>query len=257
MKISYFAPLLILFPVQALANDFWDAAYEPQEDSAFSELYSWEQNEGIEQSSDTSFSQSIYDGLKVQIEPLLTIREIDRYTSSLLKDVIGKSLDDADRKLLQLIAGLEAPKNGYDGVWAKNKVALPSELSKMTICEVQQWQSVASIKQDSSAAGMYQIIRTTLKHLVGVTELACNTMFDGETQDKFAIVLANEAGWSDFKAGILSLDDFAHQLAGVWAAFPTPKGAMRGKSRYHGIAGNRALVGLSEYMEALKAIRQG
>ncbi|MEL6312237.1 MAG: hypothetical protein AAFQ17_07745 [Pseudomonadota bacterium] len=74
--------------------------------------------------------------------------------------------------------------------------------------------------------------------------------FSKAVQDRMASVLLAEAGYARFLSGRLSRDDFMDNLAGIWAGFPM----RNGKSRYHGLAGNRATISRAEFTRHVVAI---
>lgn len=121
----------------------------------------------------------------------------------------------------------------------------------MTICEVRDWQLEARKHQASTAIGLFQIVGGTYRSLLDRLQLPCDTPFDSRTQDMLGLALLHGRGWEEFKSGRMSVQDFAYELAGEWAAFPSPYGRNKGFSRYRGIAGNRHQIELGEYMAFL------
>ncbi len=158
-------------------------------------------------------------------------------------------------RIVRFIRQFEAGAAGYDAVWAGNKTPLPHRPTKMTVCEVRDWQVAAARRQKSSAIGLYQIVGGTFRTVLSNLDLPCDTKFDAATQDRIGLALLYGRGWREFKAGTMSVEDFAFELAGEWAAFPAPYGKDKGFSRYRSIAGNRHLVGLSEYLAFLRGLR--
>lgn len=158
-------------------------------------------------------------------------------------------------RIVRFIRQFEAGARGYDAVWAGNKTPLPRRPTEMTVCEVRDWQIAAARRQKSAAIGLYQIVGGTFRTVLSNLELPCDTKFDAATQDRIGLALLYGRGWQEFKAGTMSVEDFAFELAGEWAAFPAPYGKDKGFSRYRNIAGNRHLIGLPEYLAFLRGLR--
>ena len=83
----------------------------------------------------------------------------------------------------------------------------------------------------------------------------CDQRFDEDLQNSLGLTLLQRRGWDEFKRGTISVERFAFELAGEWAAFPAPYGKNRGRSRYHGIAGNRHQVALKDYLTFIRSLR--
>jgi hypothetical protein len=147
------------------------------------------------------------------------------------------------KDMLDLIGGLEAPE-GYDQYYGGIKHAPPKPLSRMRVSEVLDWQREAARTSVSTAAGRYQFIRPTLQGLVDAGVVSPNARFNGRTQDKLGAHLLRQAGYRD---GVTD-PKIANRIAGVWAALPIVDGDGAGLSRYHGIAGNRALITPEAYL---------
>lgn len=158
--------------------------------------------------------------------------------------------------MISYIRRFEAGRDGYDAVWHGNRTPLPARPTEMTICEVRNWQLTAARRQASTAIGLFQIVGGTYRSLLDRVSLPCDTPFNEKTQDMLGLALLMGRGWHDFKAGRMSVEDFAYELAGEWAAFPAPHGENKGFSRYRGIAGNRHLVGLDDYMTFLRDLER-
>lgn len=94
------------------------------------------------------------------------------------------------------------------------------------IREVIEWQRfVVSKGAKSSAAGAYQIIRSTLEGL----KVDRGRIFDAACQDELALQLLDRRGWDDCEAGRMSAVDFADMLAREWASMPVQR-AQRGQN---------------------------
>lgn len=174
------------------------------------------------------------------------------------------------KPLLDLIAKHESESSaasqnaasGYDVVVQQAFLVFPPSkpLTAMTVAEVLAWQSEAIrryqqrflTKQGYSAAGRYQIIRSTLRGLID-SDWKMTDLFDAETQDLLAQQLLRRRGWDSWVAGRMSDDRFADALSQEWASLPFNTG----RSYYAGDAhGNRSLVSREEVLRALGLIRE-
>lgn len=136
----------------------------------------------------------------------------------------------------------------YDRYYAKIKTAPPAPLTQMTVGEVLAWQRSLG-RVTSTAAGGYQIIKGTLADLIARGAVSPSERFDASTQDKLARHLIADCAPAQAKGDVA----FANCLAGIWAALPLVSGPKRGRSAYHGIAGNRARTS----PESVLAVLQG
>lgn len=167
-----------------------------------------------------------------------------------------EDLDALDAQMIAFIARHEAGKAHYDSVWYGNRVPLPKpRLTEMTLCEVMEWQARAKKVQRSTAVGLFQIVSGTMSSVVAELGMDCDQRFDEDLQNSLGLALLQRRGWDEFKRGAISVERFAFELAGEWAAFPAPYGENRGRSRYHGIAGNRHQVALKDYLAFLSSLR--
>ena len=136
--------------------------------------------------------------------------------------------------LLTFIRHIEAG-GGYDAFERRISVPPPKRLTAMRVSEVLAWQTrVRAAGNPSTAAGGYQVIRSTLDRLIKKGVVSKTELFDVATQDRLALALIGECG---SRARPVR---FANCLAGIWAALPLVSGPNRGRSAHHGIAGNRA-----------------
>ena len=144
----------------------------------------------------------------------------------------------ATTDILALVRALEA--RGYDDYERRISPPPPKPLTRMTLVEVLDWQKrVRDAGAPSTAAGAYQVIRTTLQRLVRRHGLDRDALFDRAMQDRIARLLVSECG----EPGPPSRHPrFADCLAGIWAALPLTSGPRKGQSAYRSIAGNRALT---------------
>lgn len=99
----------------------------------------------------------------------------------------------------------------------------------MTLDEVDALQSKMLRHKDnkwnSSAAGRYQIVRTTLRKLREELGLKGTELYDEKMQDRLAMHLLEGRGFSKWQKGELSDDKFLDNLAKEWASLPTAKGS--------------------------------
>ena len=164
------------------------------------------------------------------------------------------SIDPQAKKILDFIGGLEAPQ-GYDQYFGDNPHAPPKPLTKMTIREVIDWQreSTEIHGSYSSAAGRYQIIRSTLRGLINKGIVSENDLFDEGIQDALGMELMREKGYDRWRRGQMSPIEFGNRLAGTWAALPQLSGDNVGKSVYAGDSVNKALTSTHAFLEVLGA----
>lgn len=144
--------------------------------------------------------------------------------------------------LLTFIRALEAPR-GYDDYERRIPIAPPRPLTQMQLGEVLEWQRrVRKAGAPSSAAGGYQIIYSTLARLVTDYNIDRSDVFNAGLQDRLARLLISECGPRPAASARSTHPRFGNCLAGIWAALPLTAGPRRGRSAYHGVAGNRALT---------------
>jgi hypothetical protein len=174
------------------------------------------------------------------------------------------------RPLLDLIARHESESaaaaqgvaSGYDVVvWQAFRVCPPPKpLTALTVAEVLEWQVEAirryrqrmQSRTGYSAAGRYQIIRSTLQSLID-SDWKLTDLFDAETQDLLALSLLRRRGWDRWIAGRLSDAQFADALSMEWASLPF----RTGRSYYAGdLHGNRSLVARAEVLAVLQRIKE-
>jgi muramidase (phage lysozyme) len=101
-------------------------------------------------------------------------------------------------------------------------------LVNMTLREVEALQTKMlkhpNNKWNSSAAGRYQIVRTTLRKIRKALNLSLDTKFNADTQDQMARYLLYYRGIDDYIAGKISKQTLLNNLAREWASIPTTKG---------------------------------
>ena len=201
--------------------------------------------------------------------------KIKQFAKPVLETVaIGAGLGMAMPALSKIITGGESG-GSYDAVaYSKSKLVEYNgeerPISTMTIGEVLDWQSTHS----PSAAGKYQIIRSTLKAAVDKLHIDYNELYDADMQEKIFNGALLPKSTRDYLSGE-SDDVVAAQmaLAKTWAAIPVPydiyrpPGAggkndpggwvKRGESYYTGVGNNKSETKNTpeDYQEVLKDTR--
>jgi muramidase (phage lysozyme) len=129
----------------------------------------------------------------------------------------------------------------------------------MAVEEVLQWQNEAIrrykqkfvSRQGYSAAGRYQIIRSTLLDLID-SQWKLKDLFDAGTQDLLGELLLGRRGFDVWAAGKMSDSKFADSLSQEWASLPFNTGYSYYAGDRHG---NKALVSREEMMNTLRKIK--
>lgn len=144
-----------------------------------------------------------------------------------------------DRPMLLLIGGVEAAE-GYGSISNSSPIRPAKPVTQMTIAEVLQFQEeMRDSGAESTAMGRYQFIQDTLAELVIENRVDPLDLFDRRMQDYLARMKMKDCGFYNERN---SVEEVGNCLARVWAALPVLTGEKKGKSYYHGIAGNRSLV---------------
>lgn len=130
----------------------------------------------------------------------------------------------------------------------------------MSVAEVLDWQAEAIRRYRQkflsatgySAAGRYQIIRSTLQSLID-DDWKMSDLFDPATQDLCAmLLLRRRCGYDSWLARRIGDEQFADSLSMVWASLPY----RTGRSYYDGDRhGNRSLVSRDEMLSVLRKVR--
>jgi hypothetical protein len=190
-------------------------------------------------SADSRFAGSLFDGpARGLFAPLP-----ERFTGPLTQSWRGPV-----SRLRDLIASAEAGPDGYDAVQHGARIRPPKPPTRMTLGEIQDW--IAATPGQPHAIGRYQIIPSTLRHLIAKEGLTRDARFDAALQDSLADVLMTEAGLQVFLSGDMARPAFMDRLARVWAGLPTANG----KSHYHGYAGNSATMTRTRFDTEMAAI---
>lgn len=125
------------------------------------------------------------------------------------------------------------------------------DLVHMRVSDLLEWQA----RQRFSAAGRYQIIRKTLLSLVDECALSGGEIYDEALQDRLATALLRRRGLDAYLAGRMGAAAFALSVAHEWAALPGVLPPHFARSVYAGDGVNRALVGVGDYLRAVRALR--
>ncbi|MDO6590869.1 hypothetical protein DS901_10740 [Loktanella sp. D2R18] len=157
----------------------------------------------------------------------------------------------AVQRVRYIIGQAESPFAGYDAVQHGAVIKPPRPPTQMTIGEIFVW--IAETPGQPHAIGRYQFIPDTLTRVVEQTGARRTDRFTPQMQDRLADVLLLDAGLPAFLAGDLSQQRFMNNLAGIWAGLPTSSG----RSKYHGVAGNRATVTLAYFRSEIAKIAPG
>lgn len=159
------------------------------------------------------------------------------------------------KPLLDLIGRAEGA--GYNTVFGGSRIQTDKQITSQTIRELLNWQdrSVAA-GSVSSAVGRYQIIRGTVRTLIGSGVVTNDDIFSASTQDKMAIHLLQVRGLNRFLSGSLSSEGFANNLSKEWASLPVASGPQAGYSYYEGVAGNKSRVSVSDVLNVLNEIKE-
>ncbi|MDE4175630.1 hypothetical protein PXK01_15815 [Phaeobacter sp. PT47_59] len=158
---------------------------------------------------------------------------------------------NAVQRLMTLIAGAEAGKAQYDAVQYAATIKPPKRPTQMTIGEIYKW--IDETPGQQHAIGRYQFIPATLRRLVKHVGASRSDRFSPLLQDRLAHQLLEEAGLSETLAGEMNRHAFMHNLSKIWAGLPTSSG----KSYYHGLAGNKAVLSWAKFDEEMARLFPG
>lgn len=140
----------------------------------------------------------------------------------------------AEQAILDLIGQVESSGN-YDAYHTNSRST--TDLSKLTIAEIQKYQKELGDNTGSSALGRYGFTEKTLADLIRSEKLKPTDKFSRALQDKLAVALLKRRGYDDYAAGKLSEDEFINNLAKEWAGLPVASGTGTGKSYWEGKTG--------------------
>jgi muramidase (phage lysozyme) len=131
----------------------------------------------------------------------------------------------------------------------------PVDLTGMTLAQVDQLQTQMLAhpqnRMNSSAAGRYQIVRTTRRELEREMGLdPATTRFTPEVQDAMARRLMERRGLGAVEEGRRTTSEFQNSMAREWASLPTTAGT-------GAYAGQRAAVSSEQFAAATAGTPQG
>jgi len=169
------------------------------------------------------------------------------------RDLLGQAMSGAPLRaqLRDLVARAEAGPAGYDAVQAGARHPPPRRPTRMTLRAIFDW--IDATPGQHHAIGRYQIIPATLRRLVARAGVGPDTRFGPALQDRLADMLLDDAGLAAVRGGAITRAAFRRNLARVWAGLPTESG----RSYYHGVAGNRAVLSYESYRRAVDGILGG
>ena len=156
-------------------------------------------------------------------------------------------------ELLDFIASKES--GGAGGYAAVYGVGANPDILNMTVAEVMQYQDeLIADGQKSSAMGRYQFIKNTLSEEAAAAGVDINKeVFSPHFQDALILHrLRRIRGLDKFMSGEMDKNQFGEELAKEFASMPQPS---TGKSRYAGVAGNKALTTNEEVGNVLDNLR--
>lgn len=132
------------------------------------------------------------------------------------------------RPLLTLIGFTEgtARRHGYNETLAYGLLTNGDvNLVSMTLDQIDQLQQEMldhpKNKWNSSALGIYQIVRTTRRRIQEMLKISGTALFNEDMQDRMACFLLGQRGIDKWLAGRLNLATLITNLAMEWASFPT------------------------------------
>lgn len=141
------------------------------------------------------------------------IKSVDTIDGSKAPSTVSSSASGDYKQILDLIASVEAPS--YDTI---NGGSIPG-LSKMTIAQARL--AAMNAGYGSGAMGRYQQMPSFVLSRAKSIGLDPNKdIFSPENQDKLAILLIDGAGYKKWKAGEMTTEKFAYNLAGTWRGLP-------------------------------------
>lgn len=101
---------------------------------------------------------------------------------------------------------------------------------------------------NSSALGMYQIVRKTRRMIQDALNIPDTALFDKDMQDRMACFLLGQRGIDKWLSGRLSTNTLITNLSKEWASLPKPDG--------NGYYGGKARVTVAQVMDALNEVKR-
>lgn len=153
------------------------------------------------------------------------------------------------RKILDYVAKFESGGDYNKMYGGKSN----PELSNMSIADVMEFQKNNGPALGSSAIGKYQFMRKTIEGLIAEGVISPTDKFDAATQEKMGMALLERRGYSKYKTGKLSAEEFANNVAAEWAGMPMANG----KSKYDGDGKNKSLVDRKDFLAQIEQASGG
>ena len=153
------------------------------------------------------------------------------------------------RKILDYVAKFESGGDYNKMYGGKSN----PELSNMSIADVMEFQKKNGPALGSSAIGKYQFMRKTIEGLIAEGVISPTDKFDAATQEKMGMALLERRGYSKYKTGKLSAEEFANNVAAEWAGMPMANG----KSKYDGDGKNKSLVDRTDFLAQIEQASGG
>lgn len=166
-----------------------------------------------------------------------------------IETTLGSHTDPKFALLLELVSREESHGN-YNAFFGRITNQDDPRFTSMTIRQVRRWQDdFVNAGSRSSAAGRYQIIRSTMDAIIGRLGLDGGETFDASLQDRMAIDLLGQRKLGKFLSGRIGITAFGNQLAMEWASLPVlsnirgdKRNVRRGESYYAGDGINNAHI---------------
>lgn len=175
---------------------------------------------------------------------------------------LGAHTDPKFALLLELVSREESRGN-YNAFFGKIANQDDPRFTTMTVKQVREWQDhfVDVLRKKSSAAGRYQIIRSTMDEIIARLGLNRSEIFDASLQDRMAIDLLGKRKLGKFLSGQIGITAFGNQLAMEWASLPVlsnirgdKRNVVRGESFYAGDGLNNAHIEPATVEAALRRL---
>ena len=172
------------------------------------------------------------------------------------------SIPEPARKLLDYIGRMETGRTGeaaYRTIIGHHEGELAVPITELSVDELlAQQEEWPARGWASTAAGKYQIIRSTLLSLKEALSLSGQERFDPTLQDRLGHALLVRCGWDKLQARHMRRGAFALALAKEWAGIPVLKSMQgrnarlkRGQSFYAGDGRNAATATAEAFEDAL------
>jgi hypothetical protein len=172
------------------------------------------------------------------------------------------SIPESARKLLDYIGRMETGRTGeaaYRTIIGHHEGELAVPITELSVDELlAQQEEWPARGWASTAAGKYQIIRSTLLSLEEALGLSGQERFDPALQDRLGYALLVRCGWDKLRARRMRRGAFALALAKEWAGIPVLRPTRgrtvrvkRGQSFYSGDGRNAATATAEAFEDAL------